>query len=176
MRKAGDIVSALFRDRFGPDFMESAKSSAGLFSSWEKIVAEIWPADEEQKKDDVPAAAVHSRIRELEKGVLLVEADHPGWIQILQTKQAELLAVVRRRHPDLDIRAIAFRLSQASRPVPAAPAPDVAAPVPVSKAATPEAAAPETATPSPRAKTSTGDEDFYAALKRLDDSIKKRNT
>jgi hypothetical protein len=44
--------------------------------------------------------------------VLLIEADHPGWIQILQTRQNELLTVAKRRFPDLDIRGIAFRLSR----------------------------------------------------------------
>ena len=113
MRKAGDIVSTLFKEKFGPDFMETARSTAGLFSSWTQVVAEVWS----QGKEDIPAAAVHSRIQELERGVLLVEADHPGWIQILQTKQQELLAVVRRKYPKMDIRAIAFRLNRKAMPV-----------------------------------------------------------
>ena len=114
MRKAGDIVMDLFRDQFGPEFMETARSTVGLFSSWARVVTEVWPRPfgTEQSTEDIPAAAVHSRIRELERGVLLVEADHPGWIQILQTKQAELLAVVQRRYPELSIRGIAFRLNR----------------------------------------------------------------
>ena len=119
MRKAGDIVTALFREKFGPQFMETARSTAGLFSSWTQVVAEVWPRaffSDEGKAEwgslDIPAAAVHSKIRDLERGVLLVEADHPGWIQILQTKQGELLSAVQRRYPKLDIRVIAFRLSR----------------------------------------------------------------
>jgi len=115
MRKAGEIISELFRERFGAEFMETARSTAGLFSSWTQVVAEVWfrtARTIENGSEDIPAAAVHSRIRELERGVLLVEADHPGWIQILQTKQAALLSAVQRRYPDLDIRAIAFRLSR----------------------------------------------------------------
>ena len=114
MRKAGDIVTALFRDRFGPDFLETARSNASLFSSWNKIVAEVWPRepDSEQRQDDIPAVAAHSQIRELENSILLVEADHPGWIQILQTKQGELLSAVQHRYPELGISAIAFRLSR----------------------------------------------------------------
>ena len=114
MRKAGDIILDIFKERFGPGFIENARTSAGLFSSWTRIVAEVWPRsfDTDTEPGDVPAAAVHSRIRELERGLLLVEADHPGWIQILQTKQAELLSAAQRRYPDLDIRSIAFRLSR----------------------------------------------------------------
>ena len=106
MKKASEIISALFRDHFGTEFMESARSSAGLFSSWAQVVAEVWSCSEE-----TPAAA-HSQIRDLERGVLIVEADHPGWIQILQTKQVELLSAVQRRYPEMDIQTIAFRLSR----------------------------------------------------------------
>ena len=114
MRKAGEIISELFRERFGNEFVENARSTAGLFSSWTKVVCEAWfrAGQKINGDEEIPAAAVHSRIRELERGVLLVEADHPGWIQILQTRQADLLAAVQRRYPDLDIRAIAFRLSR----------------------------------------------------------------
>ena len=117
MKKAGDIISDLLKEKFGPEFMDTAKATTGLFSSWEYIVKEAWSRSDQddsggQGFDDVPAAAVHSRIKELERGILLVEADHPGWIQILQTKQGSLLSAVQRRNPELDIRGISFRLSQ----------------------------------------------------------------
>ena len=105
MRKAGDIIKSMFSENFGSRFMETARLTAGLFSSWPQLAAELWPNPEQ-------AIALHSRIRELERGMLLVEADHPGWIQILQTKQGELLSAVQRRYPELDILAISFRLSR----------------------------------------------------------------
>jgi predicted nucleic acid-binding Zn ribbon protein len=111
MRKAGDIISLLFKERFGEDFADNARSSAELFNSWEKTVCQVWP-HEEKEDGDVPAAAIHSRIKEFERGMLIVETDHPGWIQILQTKQAELLLTIQRYCPKLDIRGIAFRLSR----------------------------------------------------------------
>ena len=125
MRKADEVISLLFRQRFGEDFMDNARSSTELFNSWEKAVRQVWPHWEElsaeptgrsstpvQKDDDIPAAAVHSWIKELERGVLIVETDHPGWIQILQTKQTELLLAVQRYCPKQDIRGIAFRLGR----------------------------------------------------------------
>ena len=115
MKKAGEIISELFREKFGEEFLENARSTSGLFSSWAQVVAEAClcaTTKTEHGSEDIPPAAVHSRIRELERGVLLVEADHPGWIQILQTKQTALLSAVQRRYPDLDIRAISFRLSR----------------------------------------------------------------
>jgi hypothetical protein len=112
MRKAGEVISLLFKQHFGEGFMDNARSGTELFNSWEKTVCQVWPYGQNQEKEDIPAAAVHSRIRELERGVLIVEADHPGWIQILQTKQAELLLAVQRHCPMLDIRGIAFRLDR----------------------------------------------------------------
>jgi len=112
MRRAGEIISLLFKQRFGVDFVDNARSSSELFNSWEKIVCQVWSRGNDQKEEDIPAAAVHSRIKELERGVLILEADHPGWIQILQTKQAELLQAIQDRYPKQDIRGIAFRLSK----------------------------------------------------------------
>ena len=165
MRKAGEIISALFRERFGPEFVETA----GMFSSWNRIVTEVWSRSYWNKEDsgpeDIPAA-VHSRIRELERGVLIVEADHPGWIQILQTKQEALLSVFQRRYPELGIRGIGFRLSQE----------------PFQSPSSSNHTADVNTTPPGAAWTHPGggerpprDEEFSAALKRLEASVKKRN-
>ena len=106
MKKAGDIVLELFRDLYGEDFLEKAKASSDLSSSWEFILAELWP------QENPPPAAANSRIRELEQGVLIIEADHPGWIQTLQTKQKELLLAVQNRYPQMEIKGISFKLSR----------------------------------------------------------------
>ena len=103
MKKAGDVLSQFFEEKFGKSFEKINRNS--IFSSWEKIINEIWPQDDENK-----SLAAHSKIRELERGVLLVEADHPGWIQILGTKKAELLKAAQCQFPDLEIQSINFRL------------------------------------------------------------------
>ena len=113
VRKAGDVLLELFRDKFGRDFEENARSNAGLFSSWEKITAEIWPPDEDGSNN--APVGFHSKIKSLERGVLIIEADHPGWVQILQTKKAELLSLVRRLYPELEIRSIALRLGRSNK-------------------------------------------------------------
>jgi hypothetical protein len=181
LRKAGDIVSALFRERFGPEFMETARSNADLFSSWERVVSEVWPRsfDSDRDKDEVPAAAVHSRIRELELELLLIEADHPGWIQILQTKQTELLSVVQRRYPELGIRGIAFRLSREPFDIPLkraeAPSDSIA---PIKENTEDKKEGPEVPAellPEPPPVNREGREEMYAALKTLEESVKTRN-
>ena len=179
MKKAGDIISNLFRDRFGEDFMETARSSAELFTSWEGIVCEVWSRKANQTPDDIPAAAVHSRIRELERGLLLVEADHPGWIQILQTKQADLLKAVKRHCPGQDIRGMAFTLSHGSFSPPAARPVERPAGKRNAESSGEKSSGSQTGDSSQGvsqdvSQDKTGDKEFYAALKRLEESVKDK--
>jgi hypothetical protein len=179
MKKAGDIISALFRDRFGPEFVETARATSGLFSSWVQIVKEVWPQlmqDDDAGFDDIPAVAVHSRIKELERGILLIEADHPGWIQILQTKQSKLLSAVQRRYPELNVRGIAFRLSRE-------PFPSMDEEKPLTSAndesvdLIPESVQEKQEQPStaPGGAPASEDEEFYEAFRNLKKSIQERN-
>jgi len=98
MKTAGDILSALFDERF----MKKAQGYSKLFDSWTDITA----------KNGIAAAADHSRIKDLDKGILLVEMDHPGWKQIIQTKQTKLLNDFRIRFPELDISGISLMLGK----------------------------------------------------------------
>ena len=82
--------------------MKKAQGCSKLFDSWTDITA----------KNGIAAAADHSRIKDLDKGILLVEMDHPGWKQILQTKQSKLLNDFRCRFPELEISGIALILGQ----------------------------------------------------------------
>jgi predicted nucleic acid-binding Zn ribbon protein len=100
MRKAGDILTSMFQ--FDPNFFAKAKTYHDLFSSWTAMTEET----------GIPSASAHSRIEEFDKSVLLIEADHPGWIQVLQIKQSELLDAARRRFPNLGIQGISFHLSR----------------------------------------------------------------
>ena len=81
-------------------FDEEKRRRGGLYSdffgSWRQIAGE--------------RLAVHSRVRDIENGILIVEAEHPGWIQLLQLKQAQMLAEAVRLFPELGLRGISFRL------------------------------------------------------------------
>ncbi|MDR2618837.1 MAG: DUF721 domain-containing protein [Treponema sp.] len=161
MRKAGDILEALFRERFDPQLLEHIQATASLFSSWPAVAGDA----------DIAAAAAHSRIREFERGVILVEAEHPGWVQLLQTKQTRLLKAVRGRFPELEVRGVSFCLSREPISLKKPGASDDAASgtpgAPVVSAPVPEEEAPE---------ESPGEGgEFQAVMKRLEKSIKKRN-
>jgi hypothetical protein len=94
VKKIGELLSAFFDE----DTIKKARGYNDLFSSWRDIAGEN--------------IAAHSRIVELEKTVLRIEADHPGWIQILQIRQKGLLNRVCRKFPSLKITGISFRLSR----------------------------------------------------------------
>jgi len=102
MRTAGDILAEFFDE----ETAKKAKDYGKLFSTslWTGVL----------DKCGLAQGTSHSKIAELEKSVLLIEADHPGWIQLLQTKQTELLNAVRRQFPEITLTGISFRLSRPS--------------------------------------------------------------
>ena len=54
--------------------------------------------------------ASHSNVVDLKNGVLLVEADHPGWIQMLKTYQNYILKGFRLKLPQVKVNSLVFRL------------------------------------------------------------------
>jgi hypothetical protein len=166
MKRAGEYLTAII----DADLLKKAKTYSGFFSSWAAITQTC----------GIAAAAGYSRIRELEKGVLVVEADHPGWVQLLQAKAQGILTCARRRSPELDIRGISFTLSkppgrapeeaeETGEPVPGEEARPLARPL-----AVPEAGP----KPGPASGAGTWERiaegDFKDSLKRLEQSIKDR--
>ena len=155
MKRAGELLAAFFDQQS----LGVARGYSDLFLSWRSIAGD--------------ALAAHSRIRELEHSVLLVEADHPGWIQILQTREKDLLDTLRRRFPDRHITGISFRLSRE----PLSPLPDRALPADRDESA--EGMVSEPPADSGAAEEEDlygkiGDEHFRETLKRLEQSIKRK--
>ncbi len=100
-------VSSLLRAFFDEDHVNRGGQYATFFGCWKSVAGD--------------QAAAHSRIVEIEKGILVVEADHPGWIHLLQFKQTEHLRAIQRRFPELDLRGISFRLSRREETATASP-------------------------------------------------------
>jgi len=96
VKTAGEILSALFDERF----LNKAQGYSKFFDSWKDIT----------EKNGIAAAGDHSKIKDLEKGIVLIEMDHPGWKQIIQTKQSKILNDFRIRFPQLDISGISLIL------------------------------------------------------------------
>ncbi|MDR2073588.1 MAG: DUF721 domain-containing protein [Spirochaetaceae bacterium] len=153
MKRAGDYLAAII----DANLYSKAKVYSGFFSSWDQIVR------------GCGIASGHSRVRELERGILVVEADHPGWIQILQTKAPEIISAARRRFPELDIRAISFTLSK-----PHGPEESPGAALPPEKEPVREDAGRKPKEDRSGSWEQIGDPELKDSLKRLERSIGER--
>ncbi len=92
MRKAGDVLRALLKERGWP-----AEDPYGpLFRGWEGIAGH--------------ELGSRSRVVEVEDGVVIVEVDHPGWLQMLQLRKRALLEAARRAVPGARIEDVRGRI------------------------------------------------------------------
>jgi predicted nucleic acid-binding Zn ribbon protein len=95
MKKIGDVLK---------DFLREKGWLAGnpyepLFLEWKRIAGE--------------ALAGHSRLVDVHNGILLVEVDHPGWLQMLQLRKAAIMDAARRTAPLASVEGIRVRLGTA---------------------------------------------------------------
>jgi len=96
MRRIGEVLASVF-DENG---MEGADEYMAVISSWADITA----------KNGLPAASAHSWIKSVDKGIVWLEVDHPGWKQILQAKESKFLHDFRYRFPQMGISALSIML------------------------------------------------------------------
>ena len=99
MKRLGEVIPAIFDEKF----IEKTKGYSAFFSCWEDLMV----------KNGIAAAAGHSWIKKEEKGLVWIEVDHPGWKQILQTKESKLLHDFRYRFPDMGISGLSIVLCKA---------------------------------------------------------------
>ena len=156
VKRAGDLLSSLFKEEFDPRSLENGRALAGLFSSWAGIAAET----------KIPAASDHTRIRELERGILVIEAEHPGWVQLLQTNQIQLLKLLQKKFPELEIQGLSFCLSRKSISRPTA--------VPDSEKAHFEAMLAASPDPLPETASQEKNEALYESIKEFKKIIQKK--
>jgi hypothetical protein len=143
-------VSDLLSTFFDKEKLERGDQVADFFAAWPSFVG--------------PRLAAHSRVADVDKGLLIVEAEHPGWIQLLQLRQSDILGDVARRYPELGLRGIAFRLSNKTAARPGRAEPEE------SPEALPAQDPMEGATPS-MALEDIPDPEFRALMKSLRDSL-----
>jgi hypothetical protein len=164
VKRAGDLLSFIFSGQFDPKALERGRVSADLFTTWEKIVAET----------KIPAAGDHSRIRDLEHGILVIEAEHPGWVQLLQTQQTQLLRHIQKKFPELKIQGISFCLSRDSISRPQAHRAPEDSTVPKIETIQSESGAAASPSPVPE-QAPERDQALYETMKSFKKVIQKRN-
>jgi hypothetical protein len=96
MRRIGDVLSTILDE----DMLTKVREYSAFFACWKDLT----------EKNGIAAAADHSWIKNLERGMVWIEVDHPGWKQMLQTKEGKLLSDFRRRFPEMDISGLSIML------------------------------------------------------------------
>ena len=94
----GNLINNIFANVKSSD----AENSVKMVSTWQAITARIG--------GNGGFLSSHSKIVELNKGFLLVEADHPGCINLLQMYKRQIIRALKKAVPDLEIRNIVYRL------------------------------------------------------------------
>jgi len=92
VRKAGDILRDFLKERGWP----ADDPYAPLFRGWEDIAGS--------------ELGSRSRVVEIEDGVIVVEVDHPGWLQMLSLKKRALLEAARTAVPNGRIEDLRGRI------------------------------------------------------------------
>jgi len=95
-RKAGDILKNLLENRG----WTQEDPYSPVFLGWKSIVGTSF--------------ADHCWLVEIREGTCIVEADHPGWLQLLGMEKDRLLRSIREKAPAAGIREIRFKLSSGS--------------------------------------------------------------
>jgi predicted nucleic acid-binding Zn ribbon protein len=92
VKKLGDLVRAYMAERG----WSRGNPYDPLFREWARVAG--------------AQVATHARLVDVRAGILLVEVDHPGWLQMLQLRQAALLEAARRLVPGVRIDGMKVRL------------------------------------------------------------------
>ncbi|MDX9800117.1 MAG: DUF721 domain-containing protein [Spirochaetia bacterium] len=87
MKRAGELLKEFF-----DNLKIREKEGETIFTAWEKIAG----AD----------IASHSRIKDYKKNILTIEADHPGWIQLINLKKNQIIQKINENFPDKEIDEI----------------------------------------------------------------------
>ena len=88
MKSARELISAMFDARTAA----VAARYSSLFTGWSAVAGE-----------DV---AAHSKVTNIKNGVLFVEVDHPGWIQMIRLEEKKILSRIAQRHSGVAIRSL----------------------------------------------------------------------
>ena len=87
-----------------------------ICSVWKKVVSGVHSfkheaVDSEKRMPLGERLAGNTRVIDIKNGVLLVETDHPGWIQYLRMYQKFIVKGLNMNLPTLKITSLAFRVA-----------------------------------------------------------------
>lgn len=80
-----------------------------IVNAWRKTIESINP--------DGMRLASHSQVIDFKNGLLLIETDHPGWIQMLKIHEKYIITGLNRQLKELKISNIAYRVAGVSKTI-----------------------------------------------------------
>ena len=97
-----EIISNTFQNiRFG-----DVKNAQSMLNVWRIVLLRIKSSNPNEGQNLVD----HSRVVDLKNGMLHVEVDHPGWMELIQLHKKFILTGINRELPQLDVHGIMFTL------------------------------------------------------------------
>ncbi|GHU44461.1 hypothetical protein FACS1894190_15850 [Spirochaetia bacterium] len=111
MTKVANILGILLNR----NFENIPNEYVNLNRSWKKIINEAFSVKSYYKNTETMTTDKvidHSRIIDIQHNILLVEVDHSGWTQLLQTRQSKILKIIKRDFKDIQVNSLAFVLSK----------------------------------------------------------------
>lgn len=92
MKKASDLVNDFF-SFYG---IKDDKGYADFFNAWIRIAGS--------------KLAAHARAQDVRRGALVVEVNHPGWMQMLEFKKKTILKQIQKQFPKLEINRLQIKV------------------------------------------------------------------
>lgn len=92
MKRARDLIEQLFQNINHEDM----KVYGRIFSSWTDLAG--------------TDLAAHSRILEIDRGIIFIGVEHPGWMQMISMSKGRILSAIKRQYPSLEVRDLRFML------------------------------------------------------------------
>lgn len=76
-----------------------------IYGSWNQLLSKL-----SQKYSSCKNLVGHTTVSDCKNGILLVEVDHPGWIQILKMYQKIILKEMNKKFEKEKITSIVFKM------------------------------------------------------------------
>ena len=102
-RKVDEIISNIFENIS----TEKMNDNINMINSWKSVLMSI---NSRTNKNIGNLLVSHTKVIDLKNKVLLIETDHPGYIQTLQMYNSYILKGLKQKVPELEIKALSFRL------------------------------------------------------------------
>ena len=103
-------ISQLINSTFSNICVQDIENANETFNAWKKTVCSIKSSNPNEGNNLYD----HSRIVDIKNGIIMVESDHPGWIQKLQFYKDYIVKGLQMQLPQMEIRNIVFKLAGSS--------------------------------------------------------------